>query len=73
MDDTLCQEFFKQPTQIYHRQYKALRTVFVEGRSQKEVAEQFGFTHGSLRQLVHEFRQSCGAELVSAESPFFDR
>jgi DNA-directed RNA polymerase specialized sigma24 family protein len=72
MDDTLCQEFFTRPTQIYHRQYEALRTVFVEGRSQREVAEQFGFTHGSLRQLVREFRRSCDAELVTAESPFFE-
>lgn len=47
MDDTPCQEFFTQPTHICHRQCEAPRTVFVEGRSQKEVAEKFGFTQGS--------------------------
>lgn len=51
--------------------YEALRAVFVEGRSQKEVAEEFGFTYGSMRQLVLEFRQSCDAKDESTESPFF--
>ena len=52
MDDIRCREFFAQPTQPYHRQYEALRAVFLEGRSQKEVADQFGYTYDSLRQLV---------------------
>ena len=43
MDDGLCLDFFRQPTQPCHRRYEALRAVFIDGRPQKEVAEEFGF------------------------------
>ena len=56
MDDTRCLEFFFQPDNAYHRRYEALRAVFVEGRSQKQVAQQFGYEYSSMRQLVYEFR-----------------
>lgn len=69
MDDTGCREFFSQPVNPYHRRYEALRAVFVEGRSQKEVAEQFGFEHDTLRHLVCEFRAQC--RTPSDASPFF--
>ena len=69
MDDIRCREFFAQPTQPYHRQYEALRAVFLEGCSQKEVADCFGFQYSSLRQLVYEFRQQRDKAFVSA--PFF--
>ncbi len=69
MDDIRCREFFAQPTQPYHRQYEALRAIFLEGRPQKEVAERFGYTYDSLRQLVHEFRQQD--DQASASAPFF--
>ena len=73
MDDTACREFFSQTTNPYHRRYEALRAVFVEGRSQKEVAEQFGYQYGSFRQLVYEFRRDCRApEKSTDESPFFE-
>lgn len=71
MDDTAYQAFFMDPTQTYHRRYEALRAVFVEGRSQKDVAAEFGFTYGSIRQLIFDFRQYCDAEDEAAESPFF--
>jgi Helix-turn-helix domain len=57
MDDTPYREFFSQPTHPYHRRYEALRAVFLDGRSQKEVAEHFGYQYSTLRQLVYEFRQ----------------
>lgn len=69
MDDTRCREFFSQPVNLYHRRYEALRAVFVEGRSQKEVAELFGFEQSSLRQLVYEFREQC--RNPPDVSPFF--
>ena len=72
MDDSACQEFFAHPSQTYHRRYEALRAVFVDGQSQKEVAKQFGYTYGSLRQLVLEFRRQC-ANGVDEQSPFFER
>ena len=71
MDETAYQTFFTNPTQTYHRQYEALRAVFVDRRKQKEVAEEFGFTYGSMRQLVREFRQSMDSRDGHAESPFF--
>lgn len=71
MDDTAFQRYFTQPTQVYHRQYEALRAVIVDGRPQKEVAESFGFQYRSLRQLMYEFRRSFDAERRATESPFF--
>lgn len=71
MDDTAYRRFFEQPTQTYHRRYEALRAVFVGQRSQKEVAQTFGFTYDSMRQLVREFRQGCDATNQSV-SPFFE-
>jgi hypothetical protein len=71
MDDTAVRRFFTQPTQTYHRQYEALRAVICDGRSQKDVAAEFGFQYHSLRQLVYDFRRSFEVEQTSTESPFF--
>ena len=70
MDDTPCREFFFQPTNLYQRRYEALRAVFVEGRSLKEVADQFGLAYNSLRQLLYEFRLHCRQS--GDGSPFFE-
>ena len=50
--------FFLQPSNSTHRQYEALRAYFVEGLSSKKVARRFGYTEGSFRVLVHEFRRN---------------
>jgi transposase-like protein len=71
MDDTALKFFFSQPSNTYHRQYEALRAIFVEGKSQKEVADHFGFQYNSLRVLVHQFRQQLN-DSTSKESPFFE-
>jgi hypothetical protein len=73
MDDSAFRRFFAHPTQLYHRQYEALRAVFYEGRSQKQVAGTFGFQYDSLRQLVRQFHGSLAAECPPTESPFLDR
>ena len=70
--DTADRRYFTQPTQTYHRRYEAVRAVIVDGRSQKDVAEAFGFEYGSLRQLLREFRRFRAADRESTESPFFD-
>jgi hypothetical protein len=70
MDDTPYREFFARPAQPYHRRYEALRAVFLDGRPQKEVAEQFGYRYSALRQLVYEFRHH-GRDPGEA-SPFFE-
>jgi hypothetical protein len=48
---------FLEPTNATHRQYEALRAFFVEGLPGVEVARRFGYTPGSFRVLVHQFRQ----------------
>lgn len=72
MDDMAYRQFFAQPDQTYQRQYEALRAVFADGRSQKDVAEQFGFTYGTMRQLVFKFRQVCDDHRQPTESLFFE-
>jgi hypothetical protein len=70
MEDARCRKFFSEPNNPYQRRYEALRAVFVEGRSQPDVAEQFGFARSSLRQLVCEFREHC-RQPEGCGSPFF--
>jgi transposase len=70
MDDTPYREFFARPTHPYHRRYEALRAVFLDGRSQTDVAEHFGYRYSTLRQLVYEFRRQ-GRDPGDA-SPFFE-
>ena len=72
MDDTAYQRYFVRPTQTYHRRYEALRAVFVGGRSQTEVADQFGFQYSSLRQLVYEFRRRLRCSLAIKRVPLFE-
>ena len=49
---------FLDPQNSNHRQYEALRAYFVEHLSGPEVARRFGYTPGSLHQLVYQFRQN---------------
>jgi transposase len=51
---------FLEPTNSTHRQYEALRAFFVDGLSSVEVAKRFGYTPGSFRVLVHQFRRNPG-------------
>jgi len=48
---------FLTPQNATHRQYEALRAYFVEELPGPEVARRFGYTPGSLHQLVHQFRR----------------
>jgi hypothetical protein len=71
MDDKAGRRYFMQPTNVYQRQYEALRAVFADGRSQKDVAKSFGFEYDSLRQLVFTFRHSVVPHQTATDSPFF--
>jgi len=53
---------FLCPASPTQRQYEALRAYFVEGISGAEAAGRFGYTEGSFRVLVHQFRQNPGRE-----------
>jgi hypothetical protein len=48
---------FLQPVNATHRQYEALRAYCVEGLPSAQAAARFGYSPGSFRVLVHEFRQ----------------
>jgi hypothetical protein len=52
---TLARRFL-EPSNSTHRPYEALRAFFVDGLSSAEAAARFGYTPGSFRVLVHEFR-----------------
>jgi transposase len=56
--------FFLEPANSTHRQYEALRAYFVEGLPSREAAQRFGYTPGSFRTLVHQFRHD-------PQRPFF--
>jgi transposase-like protein len=51
-------QVFLEPANAVHRQYEALRAYFVDGTPSAEVARSFGYTPGSFRVLVHQFRQN---------------
>ena len=69
MDDFLPRRFFVQPLGPQQRQYEALRAVFVEGRSQKETAHRYHYSHGALRVLVRQFRAACAAGIPPPFAP----
>jgi transposase len=49
---------FLEPQNTNQRQYEALRAYFVEGVASAEAAARFGYTAGSFRSLVHQFRKN---------------
>src|SRR5512135_3282240 len=49
---------FLEPANATHRQYEALRAYFVDGLPSAQTARRFGYTPGSFRVLVHQFRQN---------------
>ena len=59
MDDSCCHDFFAHPTPTLHRRYEALRAVFLDHRPLTEIARQFGYRYGTLRNLVAQFRAQC--------------
>jgi hypothetical protein len=61
-------QIFLEPTNSTHRQYEALRAFFVEGLSSGEAARRFGYTTGSFRVLVHQFRQNPRRDFFLASS-----
>jgi hypothetical protein len=69
MDVDSCQQFFLDAdSTTYHRQYEALRAVFIDELPQNDVADKYGYTHGSMRQLVHRFRTAMRS---GSPPPFF--
>jgi Transposase DDE domain len=48
---------FLRPRNATHRQYEALRAYCVDKLPAAQVAARFGYTTGSFRALIHQFRQ----------------
>lgn len=69
MDDSTPRDYFLQPACPSQRQYEALRAVFVEGLSQKNAAQRFGYSYAAFRQLVLQFRSACVQGSVPPFSP----
>ena len=61
-DLTELAKVFVTPRHATHRQYEALRAYFVDRLPGQQVADRFGYTLGSFRQLVHEFRRDPNRE-----------
>ena len=63
-------QFFLEPQQAFHRQYEALRAVFVDGQPLEPVAVRFGYKVSTLQSMVSRFRadRRCGVA-----PPFFAR
>src|SRR3954470_21608118 len=55
-DRLILKRRFLEPSNSTHRQYEALRAYFVDRLPSAEVAARFGYTPGSFRVLVHQFR-----------------
>jgi len=55
---------FLEPSNSTHRQYEALRAFFVEGLPSSQAAARFGYTPGSFRVLVHQFRNQPGRRFL---------
>jgi hypothetical protein len=69
MDVNRCRQFFLDAeSTTYHRQYEALRAIFIDELTQNDVADKYGYTHGSMRQLVHRFRTAVRS---GSPPPFF--
>ena len=56
MDDPRWQQFFSDPQAAPQRRYEAIRAVTIDQQPMAEVAERFGFTCGTVRNLVSQFR-----------------
>lgn len=68
MDDPSARDFFLVPSSPCQRQYEALRSVFIDGLSQKDAAARFGYSYGAFRLLVLQFRNQLRQGLPT---PFF--
>lgn len=61
MNGAAYKEFFCSPVETEHRRYEALRSVFAEEQSVKEVAQRFEISYGTLRNWISEFRRQYDA------------
>ena len=70
MEGCRDRQFFIEPQQTFHRQYEALRAVFVEGQPLEPVAVRFGYKVSTLQSMVSRFRADRRGGVTP---PFFAR
>jgi len=70
MEGCRDRQFFIEPQQTFHRQYEALRAVFVEGQPLEPVAVRFGYKVSALQSMVSRFRADRRGGVTP---PFFAR
>lgn len=61
-------QFFLDPQQTFHRQYEALRAVFVEEQPLEAAASRFGYKVSTLQSMVSRFRADRRSGVIP---PFF--
>ena len=64
-------QYFSNPELSIHRQYGALRSLFYDGKSVKEVAAESGYTVNTLNSMIRDFRLKFKNRSKNDEDPFF--
>jgi hypothetical protein len=62
-------EYFKDPQSALHRQYLALRSFIIEGKTAEQVAQEHGYTTHTVYSLVRDFKTRLRSS--RGEDPFF--
>ena len=60
--------FFAEPSNTLHKQYLALRQFFLNGHTAEQVADEFGYSVGTVYSLVRDFKIKMRND---GEDPFF--
>lgn len=58
MDGLDYKSYFMQPVEAAQRRYEALRCVFVEEQTMKQVAQRYDLSYGTIRNWVSEFSRA---------------
>ena len=68
-----AKDFFLNPVSISQKQYEALRAYYVDNKSAKEVAEEFGYKHRGFTSIVLGFskklKENDGLDLFFSKPP----
>jgi transposase len=61
--------FFLQPKIGLHKKYEALRSSFVDGLSDEDVANKFGFTYFSFKSIKRDMKQAVDTDFFMQPLP----
>lgn len=53
----VMRQYFQSPKNVFHKQYEALRSFYLEKKPASEVAKKFGYTLSTLYSLTRDFKQ----------------